>query len=174
MLFNFFCFILDFYLFFVYFFCFSLFFTDGSIIISFSNKIYQNSSEPEKPFIPYSTHLSPKLERPRSLSIHTEDTENDIEIRIESEDERDSSKSIIIDYDKIGSHDNEVETINNSSSNLEKPHKNKSHIILNQHYSTENNIIPAGKSPTERISRTPSNLTEQGFIDLKFYHSRLW
>lgn len=110
--------------------------------------------------------------------------DRDVEIRIEHDYEKAApdveNLNIVLDnldIDKhMGSNHNSLErrhSINQNEKHYNEKNKHN-HVILNQHYSTENNIIPAEKSPTERISRTPSNLTEQGFLDLKFYHSRLW
>ncbi|KAJ3661187.1 hypothetical protein Zmor_005596 [Zophobas morio] len=93
---------------------------------------------------------SPKLERPRSLSIQlseeqTEDKKNDVESEV-------LPKETDIEEETI-----EKLTISENGADVE--HKD------------ENIPTPENKSPGKR---TPSHLTEQGFFDLKFYHNKLW
>jgi hypothetical protein len=93
---------------------------------------------------------SPKLERPRSLSIQlseeqTEDKKND---DVESEV---PPKETEIDEEAI-----EKLEISQNGADVE-----------NKEEKTETPDKTPGK-------KTPSHLTEQGFFDLKFYHNKLW
>ncbi|EFA00356.2 alpha-tubulin N-acetyltransferase isoform X4 [Tribolium castaneum] len=91
---------------------------------------------------------SPKLERPRSLSIQPSDepTEDN------NQNENDVESEVL----------EEVEIIENLTI------ENGADVV-----DTKNEKIatPEAKTPGKR---TPSHLTEQGFFDLKFYHNKLW
>lgn len=93
---------------------------------------------------------SPKLERPRSLSIQlseeqTEEKQNDVESEV-------LEKEVEIEEEII-------ENLINS--------ENGADVVDNK----EKIASPENKTPGKR---TPSHLTEQGFFDLKFYHNKLW
>lgn len=113
-------------------------------------------------------HQSPKLERPRSLSLHTDEPEPEPEVVTKEEEHI------------VGTIDDALDAIeNNLHLDVEQLEIEKKTISNVAHASKvkiserENNIIPVEK-PAEYTPRTPSNLTDQGFLDLKFYHSRLW
>lgn len=91
-------------------------------------------------------NTSPKLERPRSLSIQQSDENND--------DETNNVKCEEPEEDEIINIETNVEKIN---------------------ISTENDQPPPNDEPDKTTGKkTPSHLTEQGFFDLKFYHNKLW
>lgn len=140
----------------MFYFVFFLFFQQGTNSLTIKLDFRKKA---KKKLLKYSSDIqvvveekmstSPKLERPRSLSIqqnegNNEDEANDVKceeeldeeiVRIEANMER-----IHFGHDEKGAKDVE---------HLSEPDK------------------AAGK-------KTPSHLTEQGFFDLKFYHNKLW
>lgn len=101
-------------------------------------------------------HPSPKLERPRSLSIQisVEDAEKQEEKNLneavsEVPEESDEKVDDVVDI-KVGDHVEIITSKLGTSVQITDPEENS-----------------AGR-------KTPSHLTEQGFFDLKFYHNKLW
>lgn len=115
-------------------------------------------------------HQSPKLERPRSLSLHTDEPpQPEVVPPLGDENGQDPEElrnPSEVDSAELQAHLENLSIEKKSISELAQSPRVK---ILER----ENNIIPAD-NPVGYTPRTPSNLTEQGFLDLKFYHSRLW
>lgn len=110
-------------------------------------------------------HQSPKLERPRSLSLHTVD---DPPPPVQKEDKHNNQTVEAPPIAEVDDHDvHDIAHLNLIDKHTEP---SMTRVKISER---ENNIIPA-EIPAEYTPRTPSNLTEQGFLDLKFYHSRLW
>lgn len=95
---------------------------------------------------------SPKLMRPRSLSIQRPEEEELANGRENNEDGVKSDPAPIDEPDETILAKGVVEDLINSNAPDE---------------GAEQQGGDAGR-------KTPSNLTSQGYVDLKFYHSRLW
>lgn len=97
---------------------------------------------------------SPKLERPRSLSIQPS---------IE-EDEKNNANGSENDKGEVPEEPDEKPTENIAKVDVEvKSDDRGTSVKITEHL------------PESHVGRkTPSHLTEQGFFDLKFYHNKLW
>ncbi|KAJ8950650.1 hypothetical protein NQ318_010850 [Aromia moschata] len=95
---------------------------------------------------------SPKLERPRSLSIQ----------QSEEQPKETNSNDVNSKTPETATHEPKDSPVKLEEGQIEKGKAQTEQAPL-----SEADNLPAGK-------KTPSHLTEQGYLDLKFYHNKLW
>lgn len=127
-----------------------------------NEKLY--SSENEQQMVEQQlieTNLS-KLERPRSLSINTTINEDQSAATLLEEQTQQEINSIENNQPTLLMVDpNFVEAVEEKLSKLD----------VNSTTTTPGSIISDGGG---KKGKKADNLTDQGYVDLKFYHSKLW
>lgn len=113
------------------------------------------SSESTESKLPEEVKQSPKLARPRSLSIQLSFEEPDGK---QEQNSNDVISEVHAETKKTEEIDNDYKT-----DNVEVEINNTA-VTIHEH-------LPDN---AQNIGRKTPHLTEQGFFDLKFYHNKLW